>query len=135
VGGRPYRFWYPTVSVEGVFHGYRRVGIVENQSVGIFACRPHHVFYTPNADTPYGNVLVDLRNGPMVIDLPPGPYIAVALDRHDGWILDAGVPGPDAGNGGRHAIVPPGYEQSIPSGYHVALGHVQGGLRDPVASC
>jgi len=115
-----YRFWYPTVSLEGVFNGYRKKGISENQSVGILACKPHHVFYTPNADTPYGNALVDLKNGPMVVDFPPGPYIAVAMDHNDTWIMDAGIPGPDQGKGGKHVILPPGYQGKVPDGYYIA---------------
>ena len=30
-----------------------------------------------------------------------------------------GLPGPDAGNGGRHLLLPPGYEGSVPGGYQV----------------
>jgi hypothetical protein len=31
-----------------------------------------------------------------------------------------GVPGPDAGNGGRHLLLPPGWDGEVPTGYYVA---------------
>jgi hypothetical protein len=55
-----------------------------------------------------------------VIELPAGPLIVVALDVNQRWIADMGVPGPDAGNGGRHLLLPPGYAGAVPTGYHVA---------------
>lgn len=57
----------------------------------------------------------------MIIELPPGPYIGLADDHNQGWILDMGLPGPDAGQGGKHLVVGPGYTGLIPAGYHV--GH------------
>jgi hypothetical protein len=35
--------------------------------------------------------------GPMVIELPPGPLLAVLMDLNQRYILDMGLPGPDAG--------------------------------------
>ena len=34
--------------------------------------------------------------------------------------MDLGLPGPDAGNGGTHLIVPPHYKGTVPSGMHTA---------------
>jgi hypothetical protein len=31
-----------------------------------------------------------------------------------------GLPGPDAGKGGKHLILPPDYEYAPPPGYHLA---------------
>ena len=33
----------------------------------------------------------------MVIELPPGPLICIAMDLNQRWVLDMGLPGPDAG--------------------------------------
>ena len=65
--------------------------------IPILSAQPHHVGFTLNSDTPYGVGTLDLSGGPMVIELPPGPYIGFANDHHQGWILDLGLPGPDAG--------------------------------------
>jgi hypothetical protein len=94
-----YRFWYPTVSVEGIFHGNREQGLRDNEAMPILAARPHHVGFTLNSDTPYGGGAIDVKGGPYVIEVPPGPFIGLANDHHQGWILDVGLPGPDQGKG------------------------------------
>ncbi|MEV0649683.1 DUF1214 domain-containing protein [Phytomonospora sp. NPDC050363] len=114
-----YRFWYPTVSAEGVFQGNRDVGIADGEGMGLVAAGPRQVGFTLNSDTPYGATAIDLTDGPVVVDIPPGPYIGLVDDRHQRWILDLGIPGPDQGKGGRHLILPPGYEGEPPPGFHV----------------
>jgi hypothetical protein len=114
-----YRFWYPTVSVEGIFNGNRAVGIQDNEAVGIAAAGPRQVGFTLNSDTPYGSAALDLKNGPMVIEVPPGLYIGLVDDHNQGWILDLGLPGPNQGKGGKHLILPPNYEGEVPAGYQV----------------
>jgi hypothetical protein len=39
-----------------------------------------HVGFTYNSDTPYAPMLMDLSDGPLVIELPPGPLICIAMD-------------------------------------------------------
>jgi hypothetical protein len=114
-----YRFWYPAVSVEGIFNGNRAVGIEDNKAIGIAAAGPRQVGFTLNSDTPYGSGALDLEHGPMVIEVPPGPYIGLADDHYQGWILDLGLPGPNEGKGGKHLILPPGYKGEVPRGYQV----------------
>ena len=116
-----YRFWYPAVSVEGIFNGNRAIGIKDNGGIGIVAAGPRQVGFTLNSDTPYGSGVVDVKDGPMVIELPPGAYIGLVDDHYQGWVLDMGLPGPDAGKGGKHLILPPGYKGEVPPGYFV--GH------------
>ncbi len=117
-----YRFWYPTVSVEGIFNGNRSVGIADNEGFGIASTGPRQVGFTLNSDTPYGVCVLDLADGPLVVELPPGPYIGLADDHHQRWILDMGIPGPDGGRGGIHVLLPPGWEgdeRGLPEGAHV----------------
>ena len=114
-----YRFWYPTVSAEGIFKGNREAGIADNESILIAAVGPNAVAFTANSDTPYAAGVLDLTDGPWVIELPPGPFIGLVNDHHQSWILDMGLPGPDAGKGGKHLILPPGYKDKAPAGYHV----------------
>ncbi|WP_236960393.1 DUF1214 domain-containing protein [Methylobacterium durans] len=114
-----YRFWYPTVSVEGIFNGNRAAGIGDNTAMGIAAAGPKQVGFTLNSDTPYGSAVIDVSQGPMVIELPPGPYIGLVDDHHQGWVLDLGLPGPDAGQGGKHLVLPPGHGGEPPPGYFV----------------
>src|SRR6478735_171190 len=92
-----YRFWYPTVSVEGIFNGNRELGIKDGEKMGIASTGPRQVGFTLNSDTPYGSATLDLSKGPVVIELPPGPYIGLVNDHNQGWVQDVGLPGPDAG--------------------------------------
>jgi len=114
-----YRFWYPTVSVEGIFNGNREAGLADNEALGIAATGPRQVGFTLNSDTPYGEGTLDLTDGPIVIELPAGPYIGLVDDHHQRCILDMGIPGPDQGKGGKHLLLGPDFEGEVPDGYHV----------------
>src|SRR5262245_10113182 len=114
-----YRFWYPTVSCEGIFNGCREVGMKDNESMMILSAGPRQVAFTANSDTPYGAGALDLKDGPYVIELPAGPLIGLADDRNQGWILDMGLPGPGGGKGGKHLILPLGYQGGVPKAYLV----------------
>ena len=115
-----YRFWYPAVSVEGIFNGNREAGLKDGEKIGIAAAGPRQIGFTLNSDTPYGSGVIDVSGGPVVIELPPGPYIGLVNDHYQGWVLDMGLPGPDAGKGGKHLVLPPDYKGAIPSGYQAA---------------
>jgi len=47
-----YRFWYPTVSVEGIFNGNREAGIQDNQSILIASAGPRAVAFTAKPTRP-----------------------------------------------------------------------------------
>ncbi|HLK92824.1 MAG TPA: DUF1254 domain-containing protein [Polyangia bacterium] len=113
-----YRFFYPTVSGLAIFKGNVAVGLEANRTFGYLDTKPRHLILTANSDTPYGMVALDLRDGPMVIELPPGPLIVVAMDLNQRWVADLGLPGPDAGKGGQHLFVPPGHDKLLPVWYH-----------------
>ena len=50
-----YRFWYPTVSTEGIFDGARSLGIEDGKGLSIAAAGPRQMAFTANSDTPYGS--------------------------------------------------------------------------------
>lgn len=115
-----YKFFYPTVSGEGLVKGNDSIRIIPNRSFGTLDTKPGQIGFTLNSDTPYGPIPIDLSKGPMIIDIPKGPLIVVAMDVNQRWVADMGIPGPDAGNGGKHLLLPPGYKGAAPSsGYHV----------------
>lgn len=114
-----YRFWYPTVSCEGIFQGGRDIGLVDNVDANMGAAGPRQVGFTLNSDTPYGSVTLDLSQGPMVIEVPPGPYIGLADDHNQSWIVDMGLPGAHAGKGDKVLLLPPDYKGVVPGGYQV----------------
>ncbi|MGB3485683.1 MAG: DUF1254 domain-containing protein [Mycobacterium sp.] len=113
-----YRYFYRSVSGAALFDGTIAAGVRANEVFGYLDTAPRHVGFTLNSDTPYGAVLLDLHAGPMVIEVPEGAFVGTVIDIHQRWILDFGLPGPDAGAGGKHLILPPGYDGDIPDGYH-----------------
>jgi hypothetical protein len=114
-----YRFFYASVSGLAIFRGNQVLGIELNSVSGTLAAEPRHVGLTLNSDTPYAPLLLDVSDGPLVVELPSGPLICIAMDLNQRWILDMGLPGPDAGQGGRHLILPPDYDGDVPDGYYV----------------
>jgi hypothetical protein len=115
-----YRFWYPTVSCEGIFNGGRVAGVRDKEAVMIMAAGPRQVFFTANSDTPYAGGVVDVTDGPVVIEIPPGSFIGLVDDHHQSWVMDLGLPGPAADKGGKHLVLPPGYHGQAPAGYFSA---------------
>ncbi|GAA0783139.1 MULTISPECIES: DUF1254 domain-containing protein [Pseudomonadati] len=82
---------------------------------------------TPNSDVLYAMSYVDLgKDGPLVFEAPPGLQ-GILLDAWqrpipvDGgnFFGDVGLPGPDAGKGGKFLLLPPGYSGEVPEGYFV----------------
>ncbi|MEF2977215.1 DUF1214 domain-containing protein [Subtercola sp. YIM 133946] len=76
---------------------------------------------TANSSIPYIAAYADLRNGPVVLDLPAASDGASLYGQVvDAWqltIADVGPAGLDAGNGARYLITPPGYDEAIPDGF------------------
>ena len=114
-----YRFWFPTVSAEAIYDGNRNIGVKDNESFVALSAKPLHVGFTLNSDTPYAGGVLDLGSGPMVIEIPTGPFIALVNDHHQQWIVDMGIPGQDKGLGGKYLILPPHYKGVIPKGYAI----------------
>lgn len=76
---------------------------------------------TPNQVTPYVGAVSDLRNGPVVLNVPSKSAKAVlygqVVDAWQATIADVGPSGLDKGEGGKYLFLPPGYKQPIPKGY------------------
>jgi hypothetical protein len=115
-----YKFFYPTVSIAATWKGNVAAGLITNKQFMIMNGSPKQLVFTPNSDTPYAGANIDLSNGPMVIELPPGPLMCVVNDMNQRYVMDMGLPGPDAGKGGKHIILPPGYKGKLPSGFYSA---------------
>jgi hypothetical protein len=115
-----YRFFFPSVSGISVYNGNAASGLVANEVFGLVEIALGLRCFTPNSDTPYAGFNIDVSEGPMVIELPPGALMGVINDVHQRWVLDMGLPGPDKGQGGKHLILPVGYDGDVPAGYHAA---------------
>ena len=51
-----------------------------------------------------------------MIEIPPGAIVGLLDDFWQRSLADVGLPGPDAGNGGKFLLLPPGYDGEVPSG-------------------
>jgi hypothetical protein len=80
------------------------------------------IFLTPNNNTTYTWIFIDLSDGPLVVTVPPGVLGAVD-DMWYRWVIDVGVTGPDKGKGGSYLFLPPGYQGDVPAGEYAAVVH------------
>jgi hypothetical protein len=115
-----YKFFYSTVSGAAIVRGHEQIGVIPNKVFGILDCGPQQLVFTANSDTPYGPIMLDLSIGPLVVELEPGPLIVFCIDINQRWVADMGLPGPDAGKGGKHLLLPPDHKGPVPAkGYYV----------------
>lgn len=141
----------PAVSMAGIRKSLAGVGADFNQVV--YFSKPleaRHELLTANNQTPYIATVLDLRHGPMVLDVPPASSkVALLGSAIDSWevpLADVGPSGDDAGKGGKYLFLPPGHTGSQSGGdiviqsptvfVHVGLRPIiigQGTLADAVA--
>ncbi len=76
------------------------------------------VMLTANDNTVYSWFWLDLRDGPMVLEVPP-KVLGLIDDMWYYWVADLGITGADKGEGGKYLVLPPGYDGDVPDGYHV----------------
>jgi hypothetical protein len=114
-----YRFFFPTVSMAAAYKGNAEAGFPANKAIVLMHASPEVQVFTPNSDTPYAGGSLDLSDGPFVIDLPPGAFMGAVNDVNQRYVMDLGLPGPDQGRGGKHLIVPPGWDGETPDGYYI----------------
>jgi hypothetical protein len=74
---------------------------------------------TPNTQTATLWAFMDLKDGPLVVEIPPG-VLGLADDAWMRYIIDLGLVGPDKGKGGKYLFLPPGHTGPVPEGYFMA---------------
>jgi hypothetical protein len=111
----------PATSVLAACKGIASIGVGENKGVGITEdlMDARSLFLTPNTTTPYVFACLNLKDGPMVVEAPPG-VLGPVDDAYFRWVTDIGFTGPDQGRGGRYLFLPPGYDGTVPfAGFHI----------------
>ena len=115
----------PGASVHAFAQAIRKYG-PDNETAIIWPRMDSKVqLLTPNTTVIYVFLWLDLKEGPMVMEVPP--KVLGLIDGH--WfkyVADFGMAGPDKGQGGKYLILPPGYKGDIPDGYHVAKSETYG---------
>jgi len=118
-----YLEFMPFMSQQAIFRSHtHESGLRENGDMGVYdyqaEAKVNAVGLTYNTESIYMSAILNVENGPVVIESPPN--ILGVID--DGWmryIADMGNAGPDKGQGGKYLLVYEGYEGQIPEGYFV----------------
>jgi hypothetical protein len=110
----------PAASVYAACEGLSQAGVKRNGGIGIMESLmdARSLFLTANSTTVYVLQCLDLKDGPVVAEMPPG-VLGPVDDAFFRFVTDVGLTGPDKGKGGKYLFVPPGYTGKLPTGYFV----------------
>jgi hypothetical protein len=82
---------------------------------------PRHELLTASDEAPYVMVMLNVKEGPAVLEVPAATEEAAFSGcAVDGWmvpLVDIGTWGADGGKGGRYLFMPPGCQDRVPKGY------------------
>jgi len=116
----------PAASLEAIRRSQVAQGSINSNMVRIFdqLMDSNPLFLTGNTDTVYVSSVIDLKkDGPTVIEIPPGTGPGTVNDAFFRFVIDTGPPGPDQGKGGKYLILPPDHvhlQGEVPDDYFVA---------------
>ncbi len=88
-----------------------------NQTILIFETLmdSRSLFLTANTESVYILAWIELSEGPVVVDAPPG-MLGIVDDAWFHYVADIGLAGPDKGQGGRFVFVGPDHRDETPPG-------------------
>lgn len=109
----------PAVNMAGLREGLLQLG-PPNTTIPTFDTMmdSRSLFLTANANTAYTWVWINLKDGPLVAEVPP-MVLGMIDDFWFRYVTDIGIVGPDKGNGGKYLLLPPDYAGDVPQGYIV----------------
>lgn len=112
----------PAASVHAACRGLEDAGVAKNQGVGITETLldARSLFLTANTTTVYVLFCIDLTDGPVVVQVPPG-VLGPVDDAFFRYVTDVGLIGPDRGKGGKYLFAPSAYTGDLPSEDHFVI--------------
>ena len=116
----------PAASAYAMRTGIRTFG-PDNQTVliGESLVDSRSLFLTGNTETIYNILWLNSKDGPLVIEVPPG-VLGVIDDFWFRYVADVGNVGQDQGHGGKYLLLPPGFTDPIPEGYFILPSRTYG---------
>ena len=106
-------------SLNAMRNGNAGIGATTNTvSITEQLLKSESLYLTGNTSTMYALTYIDLKDGPLVVELPPG-MLGFIDDAWFRFISNMGAIGPDKGKGGKYLWLPPGYTNTVPEGYFV----------------
>lgn len=106
-------------SMQGLLAGHESVGMKPNQTIGISEgmLNARSIWLTPNTTTPYVTSEVDVKNGPVVLEVGT-PVLGLLDNAAFKFAGKVGVTHPlDQGKGGKYFIYHNSYQGEVPEGY------------------
>jgi hypothetical protein len=112
----------PALGIYGFTKGFNALGLKPNEIIAYARpATPRLEALTANNQVPCITTYTDLRDGPVVLEIPPATEEAALYGQIvDCWqvtVGDVGSSGLDRGKGGKYLLLPPGYDKPIPYGY------------------
>ena len=110
----------PAASVYGILEGIKEAG-VNPGDLGIFEdlMDARSLYLTPNSTTIYNMFELNVKDGPVVVEVPAG-ILGPVDDAFFRFLTDFGFTGPDKGKGGKYLFLSPGHKGETPkTGYFV----------------
>ena len=110
----------PAASVYGLLEGFKEAGLAPGD-LGYMGdlMDARSLFLTPNSTTVYAFTELNVKDGPVVAEIPPG-VLGPVDDAFFRFVTDIGNTGPDKGEGGKYLFVHRDYNGEVPDGYFVA---------------
>ena len=107
----------PAASIHAFIMGMKQAGM-DTFSMGIHSglLDARSLWLTPNTTVIYCIAEINVKDGPTVMEVPPG-VLGPVDDAYFRFVTDVGLTGPDKGQGGKYLFLPPGYDGEVPDGY------------------
>jgi hypothetical protein len=109
----------PAASIYGLLEGFKQAGMKPGE-LGVFEelMDARSLYLTANSTTVYCMTELNVKEGPVVVEIPPG-VLGPVDDAYFRFVTDVGMTGPDQGKGGKYLFVHRDYKGAIPKGYFV----------------
>jgi hypothetical protein len=107
----------PAASVYALLEGVKNAG-VKPGGLAIFEdlADARSLLLTPNSTTMYAMMEIDVKDGPVVAEVPPG-VLGPVDDAYFRFVTDIGLTGPDQGKGGKYLFMHRDYTGPVPEGH------------------
>lgn len=109
----------PVASIQGLLAGHVSIGMESNRTIGISEglLNAKSIWLTANTTTPYVSGEVDVKNGPVVLEVGT-PILGLIDNAAFKFTARVGVTHPqDKGKGGKYFIYHSSYKGELPEGY------------------
>ncbi|USD42567.1 DUF1254 domain-containing protein [Vibrio sp. SCSIO 43135] len=109
----------PVASIQGLLQGHESIGMKPNQTIGISEgmLNANSIWLTANTTTPYVTSEIDVKNGPVVLEVGT-PILGLVDNAAFQFTSRVGVTHPeDQGKGGKYFFYHSSYQGELPDGY------------------